>query len=67
MRSAIWVLQRSMMPGMPARLQRVGADLVEVAELTRLELRREGCRQEDLALLLGDEFAGFALSAPEHR
>src|SRR5271169_2423335 len=34
--------------GNAARLQRVGADLVKVAELARLELRRERCRQEIL-------------------
>src|ERR1700738_1445548 len=51
--------------GNAARLQRVGSDLVEVAELARLELRRERRRQEDLALLLGDEFADVAWPALE--
>src|SRR6202011_6327991 len=48
-----------------ARLQRVGADLVEVAELARLELWRERRRQENLALLLGDEFADVGRPAFE--
>src|ERR1700736_4433729 len=39
--------------GNAARLQRVGADLIEVAELARLELRRERRRQENFALLIG--------------
>src|SRR5271165_509937 len=51
--------------GNAARLQRVGADFVEVAELARLELRRERRRQEDLALLLGDEFADVRRPALE--
>src|ERR1700687_3995606 len=51
--------------GNAARLQRVGSDLVEVAELARLELRRERRRQEDLALLIGDEFADVRRPALE--
>src|SRR6266568_2228798 len=39
-----------------ARQHRVGADLVKVAELARLQLRRERRRDDDLALHLLDEF-----------
>src|SRR5581483_9281943 len=43
--------------GNGARRQGVDADLVEIAEAARLQLRRERRRDENLALLLLDEFA----------
>src|SRR5262249_23678835 len=48
-----------------AGLQRVEADLVNAAKLARFELWRERRRDEDLALLVRDEFARVGWPARE--